>query len=107
MRYSDSDELTGADAKVRDYFRREVVLIYQTNNRGNRADPAKHLSECPDLRTMNLNVYDGTYGCDTGCDYVRYEATVVCPHGFSDEVEIGDFGELTYIVQDILAEEDA
>lgn len=36
-------------------------------------------------------MYNGTYGCDTGCDYVRFE--VYCPHCRRLNYQTGCFGE--------------
>lgn len=62
-----------------------------------------HLAECPDTIVGNCEVYDSTYGCDTGCDYLRVEATLTCPHGHSVHWEDGDFVELA----DVIAEMEA
>lgn len=49
---------------------------------------------------------DGSYVCDTGCDYVRFEAVIECPHGFSELVEWGEFGDLAGILEDLKKLED-
>lgn len=59
-----------------------------------------HLRNCPDL-TLSYEGYDGTYGCDTGCEYLRLECEASCPHGEREEYEYGDFGELSYLLEDI------
>jgi hypothetical protein len=67
--------------------------------RGGRG-PDLHLVECPDV-TVGYSGYGGGYGCDTGCEYIRLEARISCPHGHSDEFEYGDFGEISYLIEDI------
>lgn len=67
----------------------------------------EHLRSCPDLALGGVEGYDSGYGCDTGCDYVRFEATASCSHGMTDDFEWGTFGELSYILEDILADEEA
>jgi hypothetical protein len=42
-----------------------------------------HLRTCPDARLANLDGGDGSYGCDTGCEYVEFTVDVMCPHGES------------------------
>lgn len=39
---------------------------------------------------LEEELYDGTYGCDTGCDYVRFE--VSCPGCGKMIYQTGDFG---------------
>lgn len=63
-----------------------------------------HLRDCSDAVATDVEGGDGTYGCDTGCEYVRLEATISCPHGERDEYDYGDFGELAWILEDLEAE---
>ena len=65
-----------------------------------------HLSECPDATIAEPTGSDGSYGCDTGCEYARLECTVQCSHGFSDLYEYGEFGELADMLADIDAHVD-
>lgn len=66
----------------------------------------EHLRTCPDMATAGVEGYDGQYGCETGCDYVRLEATIVCPHGERDDDWLyGEFGELADIIRNIEANE--
>jgi hypothetical protein len=39
---------------------------------------------------LDIKMFDGTYGCDTGCDYVRFE--VECPGCKRSIYETGSFG---------------
>lgn len=63
----------------------------------------QHLRACPQAVATDVDGGDGAYGCDTGCDYVRLEAVISCPHGERDEYEYGDFGELAWIIEDLEA----
>lgn len=65
---------------------------------------ARHLAACPDAKAMHVEGEDGTYGCDTGCEYARLTAQIECPHGMSYEHEYGDFGEIADILAEIEAE---
>jgi hypothetical protein len=71
-----------------------------------RADPAVtgHLSDCPDTVVESHGGTDGAYGCDTGCDYVRFDAVLSCPHGPTDTYEFGDFGQMWLIIHDMAAD---
>ena len=40
---------------------------------------------------LDIEMFNGSYGCDTGCDYVRFE--VDCPHCHKMVYQTGDFGE--------------
>lgn len=63
-------------------------------------DPAaKHLSACESIRVTDPDAQSGTYGCDTGCDYTRFEAVVACDHGLQYEFEYGEFGMLGDIIE--------
>ncbi len=65
----------------------------------------EHLPHCPELTVTHATAVDGVYGCDTGCEYVRFEADVSCPHG--ERVEgwrWGEFGDLAMILEDIAAD---
>ena len=64
-----------------------------------------HLKVCPEAVTEDPESHNGTYGCDTGCEYVRFEATITCPHGQREDFEWGTFGELSYILEDLEADE--
>jgi hypothetical protein len=57
-----------------------------------------HLLACPEVEVADPEAYDSTYGCDTGCEYVRFEATIRCPHGYSEEYEWGDFDDIASIL---------
>jgi len=62
--------------------------------------PRQHLSKCCDA-AVTYEGSDGSYGCDTGCEYARLEAVIVCPHGERDEYTYGWFGELADIIDEI------
>lgn len=53
------------------------------------------------------DAYNGSYGCDTGCDYARFEAVITCPHGEREQFEWGDFGEIGRILEEFEEESDA
>ena len=63
-----------------------------------------HLRVCPDA-SVEVEGYDSQFGCDTGCEYARLEATIACPHGDRDEdFEYGQFGELADLLNEIETE---
>lgn len=61
-----------------------------------------HLRECPDAKVSSAEGGDGVYGCTTGCEFVRLEATVSCSHGHEDPSwSYGAFGDLPDIIADL------
>lgn len=56
-----------------------------------------HLIECPSAKLTILDAYDGSYECETGCDFYRVETEVRCEHGVADEYTYGDFGEFSFL----------
>lgn len=61
-----------------------------------------HLRECDSLRVVSFEGSDGSYGCDTGCEYLRIEGRVACDHvPDGAEFTVGEFGELDYWLQDL------
>jgi hypothetical protein len=60
-----------------------------------------HLAECPDATVVERDVYDSIYGCDTGCEYLRVEARITCPHHQAVDWEDGDFAELADVIKDL------
>jgi hypothetical protein len=93
--------MTERNERVETLLRGFVLDEYRKEGRG----LGEHLTDCPDLVVAELDANDGTYGCQTGCDYVRFEAVLTCPHGERTEWEWGDFGELAYIIEDLEARE--
>ena len=64
---------------------------------------AGHLVKCPSLRVWDAEGRDGSYGCDTGCEYVTLEADLVCGHeGFEYTYTYGTFGDLDSLLEDLL-----
>lgn len=56
------------------------------------ATPTEPETLCPFCNgIVDIDMYNGTYGCDTGCDYVRFE--VHCPHCHRMIYQTGTFGE--------------
>lgn len=62
----------------------------------------EHLKRCPTRRVAEAGARDGTYGCDTGCEYVRLEATITCDDGETEDFTYGDFGDLAWLLEDFL-----
>jgi hypothetical protein len=74
-------------------------LIRHYQDSGARND---HLRTCSEATVApDPDYMDSTYGCDTGCEYVRLEATIVCPHGESEDYEYGEFGDIAGLIQDL------
>lgn len=86
-----------ADALVARYILREF------RSGGPHGDEtADHLAGCPEAVVTSPDASDGTYGCDTGCSYVTFEALIACPHVTAPyEHSFGEFGELAWILEDI------
>ena len=60
-----------------------------------------HLVECSEASVIHFDGGDGYYGCETGCEYLRLEARVVCPHGEQRDYHYGDFGDMSDIIEDL------
>lgn len=99
MTYQYEVDLT-ADEKVAAYVLREYKALWHSPGRS--AEAWRHLKQCPEATVSHAEGNDGMYGCDTGCEYARLEATISCPHGFVDEeFEYGAFGELADLLADL------
>lgn len=92
-------ELADATAEANAAVARWIIKQYRKGGRN------KHLASCPDLAAGDVTGEDSSYGCDTGCEYVRLEADMSCPHGERECYAYGKFGELAYILEDIEADE--
>lgn len=71
------------------------------------SEASEHLVDCPDLHVEEQDATDGVYGCDTGCEYARLEATLGCSHGMTEDYEYGDFGELADMLREICSEQES
>lgn len=64
-------------------------------------DADSHLKTC-ETADMDLDMSDGEYGCNSGCEYFRMEAKVWC---MCDEVQqtidYGEFGAISYFVREL------
>lgn len=63
-----------------------------------RDDNPDH-ADCPSLAVADADASGGTYGCETGCDYVTLTAMVGCEHQAPAEFEYGDFGEMWSLIE--------
>lgn len=84
-----------ADAKVSRY----VVGQFRSGHNGSKAE--QHLAECPTTRAQSCEMSNGTYGCETGCEYALLEAVMICDDGISADYEYGTFGDIADILADI------
>lgn len=65
-------------------------------------DPAAlHLAACEGAFVEDPAAEQGAYGCDTGCDYVRFTAVIACEHGRRYRFEYGEFGMLADILWEL------
>lgn len=69
--------------------------------------PSEHLRSCAEITLADVEASNGSYGCDTGCEYARFEATITCAHGESYEFEWGDFGMIDDFIEDMSEDEEA
>jgi hypothetical protein len=63
-----------------------------------------HIAACGEARVLEFYSGDGVY-CESGCEYLRLEATIGCPHAKPVEYRYGEFGEIAMLVEDLIAEE--
>lgn len=87
------DDLSArANKAIADYVLKQYKSLgyYQTNK--------EHLKKCDEAVIELKTATDGSYGCDTGCEYFRIESVISCPHGETDNYEHGEFGMMWYDV---------
>jgi len=97
-------EIEDTEERVNRMVSEWIVRQYQGG--GEKGGHNPHLRACPDAVTETLEGGDSSYGCTTGCEYVRLEAVIVCTHGErDDDYTYGEFGELPDIIADIESEE--
>lgn len=68
-------------------------------------EAASHLARCDSAQVAEEERSNGVYGCDTGCEYARLEAVIACDHGFRDDFEYGEFGDLGDLLAEVMKEE--
>lgn len=84
-----------ADELLRDYVLQQFRKEYY-----NEAQPRQlHLLECQETVVREADGTDGVYGCDTGCEYLRLECIMGCPHGEDIAYEYGEFGDIAFLIQ--------
>lgn len=84
-----------ANAKVARY------ILEQFQEEPGDEPAAGHLAACDSVRVEDPDAQNGTYGCDTGCDYTRFTAVIACDHGQRHEFEYGEFGTLSDILWEL------
>jgi len=97
--FREDDYVTDADERV-------ALFILKTYREPGEADNA-HLRDCPDVTVEDPDAYDGTYSCDTGCEYARFEAVITCPHEEREQFEWGGFDRIGDILNEMEKEEAA
>lgn len=72
-----------------------AYILEQFHDEPGDDEAAEHLAACDSAVVTNPDASNGTYGCDTGCDYTTFTATIACDHGQQiDDYEYGEFGRL-------------
>lgn len=88
--------MTTADELVNRY----ILEIYRDGGDND------HLRGCAEASIEESEAYDSCYGCTTGCEYARLEATIACPHGErDDDFTYGEFGRISDIIKWLETEE--
>jgi hypothetical protein len=67
--------------------------------------PHGHIGQCPEAKVLEFDSRNGSYGCETGCEYLRLEASVGCPHEDPVDYEYGEFGDIAGLITDLEQEE--
>lgn len=93
-------ELEDVSERANELVRAYIVRHYLAEN------PGGHLGGCDQVTVEDAAAEDGGYGCDTGCEYVRFTAVLACPHGSREEHGYGEFGDLAGIIEDLESEAD-
>lgn len=84
---------------------RENEMSQLASFRAQVTDAARHLAHCDDARVEDEERTNGAYGCDTGCEYARLEATITCSHGCSEDFEYGEFGDLADLLAEVIEQQ--
>lgn len=84
---------------------RLIVMIFKDEHRS-WPDVANgmisHMVNCDSLQVENADTSDGTYGCDTGCEYVELDATLTCCQGENRYVfNYSNFGSMWSLLDDL------
>lgn len=85
---------------------RYILRVYREQHARVDGTPTTHLAGCAEAQVTDPDAQNGTYGCDTGCDYYTLTATISCPHGETEDYEYGDFGEIAYLIEDLEREDE-
>jgi len=94
--------VTDADDKVArmvaQMYREEI--LFDTNP----LDYQLHLASCKTMEAQNAERSDGSYGCDTGCEYMELEATIKCdcPAIADDPWSYGSFGDTSTLLANLI-----
>ncbi len=91
----DAEDTTQADAIV------AAWVLKQYRQEHVRPLTVTHKSACPDASVQEVETTNGTYGCDTGCEYSTFKAQVTCPHEPPEDYTYGTFGDLPWILESI------
>lgn len=78
---------------------RLVLYMFRQNTDEAVGDPdaVTHLVACAGARAVDAEGRNGTYGCDTGCEYATLEASITCLHGHRVRFEYGEFGDMAML----------
>jgi hypothetical protein len=95
------EEIDEREQRVNALLGRYIMRRYKDRDGGDNA----HLKSCPESALIEHDAKDTRYGCDTGCEYMRFEAVITCPHDEREEYDWGDFGELEFLISDLEREE--
>jgi len=66
----------------------------------NPLDYQLHLASCDTMRAESAEATNGSYGCDTGCEYYELEAVIKCecPDAADEQYSYGSFGDTYYLL---------
>lgn len=79
----------------------ELVKRWIWNRVYDHKDLNPHFKGCQEVE-IKFDLYDDQYGCDTGCEYVRLEATIECEAcEIKQTVEYGEFGEMGSLIRSL------
>lgn len=90
---------TGASDRADRLLSAYVLRQYRDEYKG-------HLAGCTEASVLEFDSRDGSYGCDTGCEYLSLQARIGCPHEDPVYYEYGEFGDIAFLVEQLIREED-
>lgn len=87
-----------ADDLLRAYVLEQFRDEYDSDGYAASHPREVHIARCEEASVLESDGRDGSYGCETGCEWLTLEASISCPHGEPVEYEYGEFGDIPGLI---------